>query len=49
MQSWRYGRLSKQEIVGLSGLISPTHLLSWLRTASCCEYAMAASEARWRA
>lgn len=48
-QGWWYGRLGKQEIVGPSGLISPTRLLSWLKTASCCEHAMVASEARWRA
>lgn len=46
---WWYGRLGKQEIAGPSGLILPALLLSWLRTTSCCEDGMAASEARWRA
>lgn len=49
VQSWWYGRLGKQEIVGPSRLILPTLPLSWLSTASCCGHGMAASEARWRA
>lgn len=46
MQSWWYGCLGKQEIVGPSTLILPTlHL-----TTSCCGHRMVASDwARWRA
>lgn len=49
VQSWWYGRLGKQEIVGPSRLILPTLPLSWHSAASCCGHGMAASEARWRA
>lgn len=56
VQSWWYGRLGKEEMLGPSRLILPTlrplyppFTVAGHITASCCGHGMAASEARWRA